>query len=311
MRITRVVLLAGLLLHFIRPDAFAADQNTPAPPKMEGMGYVPGGDFWMGRVRLWMIDEIGWQVRERADDRPVHLVDVDAFFIDAFEVTNAQYAEFLKATGAGGPYQWGGPTPPADRVAIPIYNVSWHDAVAYCGWRGKRLPTEAEWEKAARGGLDRQDFPWGMKYRTPAPKATIDAAAAKVADPDVGDRDSTAGAPVRAGAESMVSHAWSNSAHGPTKVGSYEPNGFGLYDMSGNLWEWTSSWYDLYAYSVAERRNAAGPAHGHYKVIRGGGWLEDDSRLGSVYIRNFANPDLKAPTVGFRCAKSATTSPRD
>jgi formylglycine-generating enzyme required for sulfatase activity len=81
--------------------------------------------------------------------------------------------------------------------------------------------------------------------------------------------------------------------------------------MSGNVWEWTSSWYDLYYYSVTPQRNPQGPEAGLYKVIRGGGWLEDDSRLGSVYLRNFANPDLRSPTVGFRCAKSAPSAIRE
>ena len=264
--------------------------QTAATPQMPGMGHVPAGDFWMGRVRLWMIDEIGWQLRERADDRPLHLVHLDAFFVDAYEVTNADYAEFVKATGRKPPYQWRGPTPQPDRALVPMYNVSWHDALAFCQWKGKRLPTESEWEKAARGGLDREDFPWGMEYQTP------------IAAP--GDEAAAAGAAANR-APQMKQHAWSNTALGPTNVGSYEPNGYGLYDMSGNVWEWTSDWYDLFAYSVAERRNPSGPAKGQYKVIRGGGWGEDDSRLGSVYIRNFANPELESPTIGFRCVKGA------
>jgi formylglycine-generating enzyme required for sulfatase activity len=301
------VLVSLAPINASEPTAQRAPENVP------GMGYVPAGEFWMGRVRFWMIDEIGWQVRERADDRPMNFIDLDAFYIDAFEVSNAQYAEFVAATGATPPYHWGGAKPPADRASIPIYNVSWQDAVAYCKWQGKRLPTEAEWEKAARGGLDRQDFPWGMEYETdPGETTEARATPAAAADPDVGDRDSTAASPARVGQKpELVRHAWSNSAHGPTKVGSFEPNGYGLYDMSGNVWEWTSSWYDLFYYGVTPRRNPLGPEKGLYKVIRGGGWLEDDSRLGSVYIRNFANPDLRAPTVGFRCAKSAPAPPRD
>ena len=283
-----VAIALALLTDGLSAPVQAQSTSTPQIP---GMGYVPAGDFWMGRVRLWMIDEIGWQVRERADDRPVHLVHLDAFFIDTHEVTNADYAEFVKATGRKPPYHWRGPAPPPDRALLPMYNVSWHDASAFCQWKGKRLPTESEWEKAARGGLDREDFPWGMEYQTPiAP--TSEAAA-------------PTGAANRAPQPQMKQHAWSNSALGPTKVGSYEANGYGLFDMSGNVWEWTSDWYDLFAYSVAERRNPLGPATGHYKVIRGGGWGEDDARLGSVYIRNFANPELETPTIGFRCVKPA------
>jgi formylglycine-generating enzyme required for sulfatase activity len=295
--------LAAALSIAVAPLAASGPAQPSEAPPIPGMAHVPAGDFWMGRVRMWMIDEIGWQVRERADDRPVHLVDLDSFYIDTFEVTNAQYAEFVRATGAAAPYHWGGATPPADRLDLPIYNVSWHEAAAFCAWQGKRLPTEAEWEKAARGGLDRQDFPWGMEYETAAPAATDAAPAESAAIP----ADNVAG---NVGGSDTVRHAWSKSAHGPTRVGSFAPNGYGVHDVSGNVWEWTSDWYDLYAYSVAARSNPQGPDKGLYKVIRGGGWLEDDSRLGSVYIRNFANPDLEAPTIGFRCAKSATARSR-
>ena len=308
MRIANGILAVGLLL---TQAAIGLSQNVEpgksAPSAVPDMGYVPAGDFWMGRVRLWLIDEIGWQMRERADDRPLHLVHVDAFYIDTHEVTNAQYAEFVKATGAAPPYQWRGTTPPADRATIPIYNVSWSEAAAYCEWKGKRLPTEAEWEKAARGGLDRQDFPWGMEYETEVPAArntSVNAKPSTTASAD-GTTVSAAPVPARSAEPEMRANAWSNSAIGPTTVGKFQPNGYGLYDMSGNVWEWTSDWYDLYAYSVSERRNPKGPKTGLYKVIRGGSWLESESRLLAVYQRNFANPDLRAPTVGFRCAKSS------
>ncbi|MGQ0733751.1 MAG: formylglycine-generating enzyme family protein [Acidobacteriota bacterium] len=298
MRQVRYVVQIGLSLVILAHEPGAAArantpaQSTAAPPPMAGMAVVPAGDYWMGRVRLWLIDEIGWQVRERADDRPLHLVHLDAFAIDVHEVTNAAYGEFVAATGRRAPYHWRGGQPPADRGTMPVYNVSWHDAVAYCAWKGKRLPTESEWEKASRGGLDRQDFPWGMEY--------------DAAPSGAGGQSDTppAGGPGSAAAAAPRPNAWSNSALGPTAVGSFAPNGYGVYDMSGNVWEWTADWYDLFAYSVAERRNPTGPATGQYKVIRGGGWSESESRLGTVYHRNFANPDLKAPTVGFRCAAS-------
>ena len=136
----------------------AAAPDAQAPAAASTMVAVPAGEFWMGRTRLWLMDEIGWQIRDRQDDRPVHRVSLSAFSIDRNEVTNGDYAVFVKATGATAPYHWGGAEPAAAKATWPVYNVSWHEAVAYCAWRGARLPTEAEWEKAARGGM--ADLDW-------------------------------------------------------------------------------------------------------------------------------------------------------
>lgn len=256
------------------------------------MAPIPAGDFWMGRTRLWLIDEINWQIRERMDDRPVHRVTLPAFSIDVREVTNADYAAFVKAAGVEPPYHWGGPTPPVAKIMLPVYNVSWHEAAAYCEWRGTRLPTEAEWEKAARGGAADLDYPWGNHYETEPPAPTP--------APTAADDEASRPAP-RA---SAIKHAHSASATGPRPVGSFAPNGFGLHDVSGNVWEWVSDWYDLYYYGVSPIENPRGPAEGDYKVIRGGSWADTDPRLSAVYFRNFASPDEQAPTIGFRCARS-------
>jgi len=278
----------------------AAGQQTPT----EGMAQVPAGDYWMGRTRLWLMDEINWQIRDRMDDRPVHRVSLDAFWIDTHEVTNADYAAFVKATDATTPYQWGGPTPPANKADLPIYNVSWHDATAYCTWLGKRLPTEAEWEKAARGGIEDSDYPWGNEYETVGEPPAAPAPAAPAAPaPDQPAAPVPPAAPVSPPAAPVISHAHSSSASGPRPVGSYPPNGYGLYDMSGNVWEWVSDWYDLYYYGVSPIKNPTGPPDGHYKVIRGGSWADSDPRLGATYFRNYVSPDEQSPTVGFRCAK--------
>ena len=237
---------------------------------------VPAGDYWMGRTRFWLIDEIGWQVRERADDRPVHRVSLKAYFLDSHEVTNDEYAAYASAAGVTPPYHWGGARPPVGKERLPIYNVSWFDAVKFCAAQGKRLPTEAEWEKAARAGVADMDFPWGN---------------------DFGEEPGTADAKV-------VKRSQAGSSTGPVQVGSFAPNAYGLYDMSGNLWEWTSDWYDLFYYSTSGVDNPQGPAEGLYKVIRGGSWADTDSRLGAVYFRNFVSPATAQPTVGFRCARS-------
>jgi formylglycine-generating enzyme required for sulfatase activity len=237
------------------------------------------------------MDEIGWQIRDRQDDRPVHRVSLSAFSIDRNEVTNGDYAVFVKATGATAPYHWGGAEPTAARATWPVYNVSWHEAVAYCAWRGARLPTEAEWEKAARGGMADLDYPWGNEYESEEEQPAAVPPGEASAKPAAG----RARAP-------RVKHAHSASAGGPRPVGSFEPNGFGLHDMSGNVWEWVSDWYDMYYYGVSPMQNPRGPEQGRYKVIRGGSWADTDPRLGAVYFRNYTSPDERTPTIGFRCA---------
>ncbi|MEZ5289500.1 MAG: SUMF1/EgtB/PvdO family nonheme iron enzyme [Vicinamibacterales bacterium] len=242
---------------------------------------VPAGEFWMGRTRLWMMDEIGWQLRERFDDRPVHRVRLEAFAIDAYEVTNADYAAYVAAGGgARAPFHWGGATPPPAKARLPVYNVTWFEADAYCRWAGGRLPTEAEWERAARGGVEDLDYPWGNDYL---------------------DAPATQGTPA-------VRHARSGASTGPVAVGSFAPNALGLYDVSGNVWEWTADWYDLHYYAESPVDAPTGPADGRYKVIRGGSWADGETRLGTVYYRNFTAPDTAQPTIGFRCAAPAPSS---
>ena len=245
---------------------------------------IPAGEFWMGRTRLWLMDEIGWQIRERYDDRPVHRVRLQAFTIDAWEVTNAEYARFVAdpASVVAAPYHWGGSTPPSGKERLPVYNVTWHDAVKYCAAKGGRLPTEAEWERAARGDVADLDYPWGNNYVDDEPAAPAFSSLAR---------------PGR--------HAHSGTSTGPLPVGSYPPNAFGLYDVSGNLWEWTADWYDLHYYSESPVDDPTGPPTGRYKVIRGGSWADGETRLGTVYYRNFTAPDTAQPTIGFRCAGPA------
>jgi len=292
--VPRTVAAVAILMFGVWVASASSRTQTSAPapqPERADMALVPAGDFWMGRSRLWLIDEINWQIRERMDDRPVHRVRLPAFSIEVHEVTNRDYSAFVDATGRAAPYQWGGPTPPPAKSMLPVYNVSWHEAVAYCAWRGRRLPTEAEWEKAARGGAIDRDYPWGNDYEE-------EAAIPGAAPPSAGEATLTA-----TPRPSRVKKAHSGSASGPQPVGSFEPNGFGLYDMSGNVWEWVSDWYGLYYYGVSPIENPQGPADGLYKVIRGGSWADTEPRLGAVYFRNFASPDEQSPTIGLRCAQ--------
>src|SRR5215471_13712927 len=131
--------------------------QTAAPQEM---AQVPAGKFWMGRTQTFFFDTIGGTPRDRMDDIPANNIYLDAFSIDKYEVTNADYARFVQATGARAPWHWPEGKMPKGEERLPVYNVNWYEATDYCKWAGKRLPTEAEWEKAARGGLDRARYAW-------------------------------------------------------------------------------------------------------------------------------------------------------
>jgi formylglycine-generating enzyme len=228
-------------------------------------GLIFAGEFQMGDS----FDE-GY-----ADEKPVHTVTVDAFSIDVSPVTNARYREFIEATGYDEPRFWHDGQ--FNQPSQPTVGVSWYDASAYCQWAGGRLPTEAEWEKAARGGLVRKRFPWGND----APDAT------------------------RAN--------FGFNIGGPTPVGQYPANGFGLYDMAGNVWQWC---LDECQSDFYEQRNGGhNPFAGgeisvtvkNYtqiqksRVVRGGSWGYSPNGL-RVASRFFCvAPESQSTDIGFRC----------
>lgn len=248
--------------------------------RVEGMALIPPGEFWMGREWLTLNDEFGILSRDRLDDRPVHLVHVDSYYIDKHEVTNAEYARFVEATKHRHPYHWIGGKVPEKEILYPIYNVSWDDAVAYCGWAGKRLPTEAEWERSARGLENFKLYPWGNDLGQPT---EVSSEEKKI--------------------EGGQQHARFNMPDGPIDVASLQPNDFGLYDTIGNVAEWVSDWYHRNYYSVSPERNPQGPKTGSYKVLRGGTWADEREEQLHVHYRNFTAPSMRTPTIGFRCAK--------
>jgi len=240
--------------------------QTAAP---EGMVQIPAGKFWMGRDHANRGEASNNLPRGWRDDRPANLIQLDAFYLDKYEVTNADYAKFLQATGGKAPWHWPKGKIPMGDEKQAIYNVNWFEATAYCQWAGKRLPTETEWEKAARGGVERQTFAWKEDEDAP-PNTPV---------------------PVVAGRNKAAN------------VGSVAPNGYGLYDIIGNVIEWTNDWYDPGYYAFMPKVNPKGPETGVYKSVRGGGWAEGRGEKLANYYRNFSDPETRSTTIGFRCAK--------
>jgi formylglycine-generating enzyme len=250
---------------------------------------IPAGEFLMGA-------EDG-----EDDERPAHRAYLDEFCIGTHPVTNAEYATFVKETGHPSPairalplmvsgpveadfralaaaYFWNNGTPPKGRDQHPVTLIGVEDAVAYCRWlatmtnKPVRLPTEAEWEKAARGGLEGKKFPWGD---------TLDAAYAH-----------------------FLPHTAVKAERGTAPVGIYPANGFKLHDMAGNVWEWVSDWYAPNYYSRAQYLNPQGPESGVMRLVRGGAWVNADGRYLRCAYRHKVPPDSYAYSIGFRIAYS-------
>ena len=231
---------------------------------------IPAGEFIMGsNDRL-------------PDEGPEHKVTLPDFYIDEFEVTNLQYKKFNDATHGRSPRHWRNRTFPAGKADHPVVYVTWDNANAYCEWAGKRLPTDAEWEKAARG-MDGRMFPWGDEFAT-----------------------ANANTPVR----------WQEIGQfGDTSpVGAFEAgkSPYGVHDMSGNVWEWTASWYKAYP----DNQTASESYGERYKTLKGGSWFDCSfykcGISAPVFNRSFFAKKVKNDSFGFRCAKdSAKDSAKD
>ena len=224
------------------------------------MVLVPAGEFRMG--------SFGGD----PDELPVHKVYLGAFFMDKYQVTVSQYVRFLEATPHDSPPEWTLMNKPTNQ-SRPVANVDWVDADAYCKWAGKRLPTEAEWEKAARG-TDGRVYPWGNE-----PPTRFHANSGK--------------------------EVWSNhSALSP--VGTFEEgkSPYGIYDMAGNVWEWVSDWYDPEYYQTSPPQNPSGPRRGSHKVVRGGSWGSNGITDLRSSDREIHVPSFRGFGTGFRCAQT-------
>jgi formylglycine-generating enzyme len=240
-----------MLLFFLISNSMQSQVTDPS------MVLIPAGEFTMGKNSPNVTD---WQ--------PEHKVSVDAFYMDKCEVTNSQYYEFCTKTNTSLPEFWGSSQFKCslEYPDNPVVGVTFYDAMKYAQWAGKRLPTEAEWEYAARGALSDCIYPWGNQ---------IDSTYA-----NYGKKYKTT-----------------------LKVGSFKPNGYGLFDMSGNVWEWTMDNYKDDYYANSPNQNPKGPAAGRFKVIRGGSW-HSGAMCNQTYYRNGLPPSWIDFGVGFRCVKN-------
>ncbi|HSH93408.1 MAG TPA: formylglycine-generating enzyme family protein, partial [Roseimicrobium sp.] len=302
-----------------------------------GMVWIPGGVFLMGSEK------------GQADEKPVHEVEVDGFWIDRTEVTNEEFLKFVKATGyvtvaerkpdakdfPGVPPEnliagsivfnpppgddiplndhmiwwtyvpganWRHPEGPEStiqgREKHPVVHISWIDAAAYCKWAGKRLPTEAEWEYASRGGLSGAEYGWGNEL-TPAGKQMANIWQGKFPN----------------------NNTLEDGFRGTAPVGSFSPNGYGLYDMAGNVWEWVQDWYTPDYYGRSPRLNPQGCLESESfdpnepglkkRIQRGGSYLCTDLYCGAYRPsrRMKTSPDTGLSHAGFRCVKVASPPP--
>jgi sulfatase modifying factor 1 len=263
----------------------------PAPPAevrelVARLVRIPAGSFSMG-------SETG-----EPDEGPVHTVDLPEYWISPYEVTNAQYAAFVRATGHRAPsigraefvppdrfaafkqiadrFAWRGGTYPPGRGDHPATLLEVEDAEAFCAWltkvtgRAFRLPTEAEWEKAARGGLPGKTYPWGEGLNASRAHYLLDPA---------------------------------RKAEGATRpVGNYPPNAYGVFDMAGNAWEWVADRYDPEYYRKSPPSDPSGPAAGDKRIVRGGAWVDDDPKLLACAHRHEVARRVYSYSIGFRVA---------
>lgn len=279
-------------------NACTSNSNQRATEAGDEMVLINGGKFRMGT-------DSGMPF-----EGPAHEVEVASFYIDKHEVTVAEFEKFVEATGykteaerfgwsgvfdmESGEWKqtdgadWRHPEGPgsAAKPTEPVCQISWNDAAAFAKWAGKRLPTEAEFEYAARGGLDGKEYAWGDELR-----------------PN--------GKPVANWWQGVFpeSNSGEDGFLGRAPVMSFPTNGYNVYDMTGNVWEWCYDRYDEDYYRVSPAKNPTGPQNGAERVIRGGSYLCAENFCSNYRVagRSHATPDSGLNNLGFRCVRDATT----
>jgi formylglycine-generating enzyme required for sulfatase activity len=294
----------------------AAERPRISSGSLDGMIQLDGGPFLMGTDSDEGFPADG--------EGPVREVTLDAFYIDAHPVTNEQFADFVSATNYsteaerfGWSFVFQGHIPPERYAALvdktapgvswwckvngttwrhpegpdsgvearadhPVVHVSWNDALEYCRWAGKRLPTEAEWEYAARGGLEQKTYPWGDEL-TPGGRLLCNIWQGEFPTHDTGE----------------------DGYRGTSPVTAFPANGYGLYSVSGNAWEWCHDWFHPAFHLTGTRHNPAGPLHGEVKAMRGGSYLCHKSYCNRyrVAARTSNHADAGTTNITFRCVR--------
>lgn len=272
--------------------AYEADPTAPADRPREVVGAdqmvrLEGGTYFTGKPG------------ETEGDSPEREIELSSFRIDKYETTNREYRQFLEAAESSS-HDYCHPLEPADkdhtpafqdqpeltRPDAPVVGVDWFDAYAYCAWRGLTLPTEAQWEVAARAGIRDLSYPWGDEIDESQANLYLGAGEAGAVMRDRGHSDPDA--------------TW--ETRGPKPVGSYQPNALGIHDLQGNVEEWSLDWYDPDFYRTGSRQDPMGPSRGTVKVVRGASWHHAKGRFSTRYTHP---PDRRSPFTGFRCAGPA------
>ncbi|BCA53307.1 hypothetical protein W02_04470 [Nitrospira sp. KM1] len=266
----------------------------------EGMALVPAGEFFMGSPA----GQDGLP-----DEHPQRRVYIGAFFIDQYETTNQDYLAFVRATGHRMPENntpastvWKDGIPIEGVERHPVFNVSWTDADTYCHWIGKRLPTEAEWEKAARG-VEGQRYPWGNDWDIQMGNSASYWAGRTVQFDSGADWDAFW---MKGEGAAIAKGRGINGEVLTMPVGSFPSavSPYGIYDMAGNVAEWVQDWYDPNYYRSAPLTNPGGPDRGAIKSMRGGSWLKPAVSLRAA-DRDWGTMDSRPSGTGFRCAKDS------